>query len=138
VPGDRSADPAPRAVPGASPDVATTATVQVPGRHNLAPCSMVSFVYTLITSTMKKSTVLSIRLTPVVFEGLERAARRELRPTGQYVQKLIAEHLRQQQLITDDDVEAALLRALRSDRGRRRGRERPAKRPGRRRSRTRA
>jgi hypothetical protein len=73
---------------------------------------------------VRKDVTLTIRLTPRVRRALSDAARKDLRPTSQFLIKTLVDRLRLDRLITAADAEEALLRAPRSDRGRRRRHER--------------
>lgn len=65
----------------------------------------------------RKVHVLSIRLSGRLYAALEAAARRGLRPVGQQAIVLLAETLVQSGDLAQADMEDALLRAARSDRG---------------------
>lgn len=77
----------------------------------------------MTTIMATKSIVLSMRVTPAMQEALTSLASRELRTVAQTAVKTLAEKLRDDGLMSDDDVRDALVRAPRANSGKRRGRE---------------
>ncbi|MCL4225564.1 MAG: hypothetical protein KJZ91_13975 [Myxococcales bacterium] len=72
----------------------------------------------------RKARVLSVRLTDRLYAAIEAAARRGLRPAGQQAVLMLAEALVKTGDLSPEEMQDALLRSPRSDRGRGRSRDR--------------